>query len=202
VKESKAWGIISLEPPSKTRVKEGLRAPPATENAPSDAAVTVATEHRRHTRFPLTTFVEALDPESNTQISGRSSDVSLGGCYVDTLNPFHEGTVIRIRLTKENVSFEANAKVVFSQIGMGMGVAFLSAEKDQFQIYQKWINQFSGNASPTTPPNLMDREQRAGGSTDLYEVQSYVLNELVIALMRKGTLTEAEGKGMLKRLLR
>ena len=200
MKESKAWGIFSLEPPSKDRVKEGVRTPPGTENVPGSVAVTDATEHRRHARFPLTAFVEALDPKSNTQISGRSSDVSLGGCYVDTLNPFPEGTVIRIRLTKENVSFEANAKVIFSQIGMGMGVAFLSAEKDQFQIYQKWINQLSGNASPA--PNMLDGEQGSVGSNDLPGEQFYVLNELVIALMRKGTLTEVEGKAMLKRLHR
>jgi hypothetical protein len=192
--------MFSLEPPSKARVKEGLRTPPGTENVAGGAAVTVATEHRRHTRFALTAFVEALDPKSNTQISGRSSDVSLGGCYVDTLNPFHEGTVIRIRLTKENISFEANAKVVFSQIGMGMGVAFLSAEKDQFQIYQKWINQFSDNATPA--PNMLDGEQGSAGNNDLHEEQFYVLNELVIALMRKGTLSEVEGKAMLKKLHR
>jgi hypothetical protein len=192
-------GIFSLEPPSKAHVKKGVGTPPGAENAAGGAAVTVATEHRRHTRFPLTTFVEALDPKSNTQISGRSSDVSLGGCYVDTLNPFHEGTVIRIRLTKDDTSFEANAKVVFSQIGMGMGVAFLSAEKDQFQIYQKWINQFSDNASPA--PNSLGRKQGGDDGTDLHEEQTYVLNELVIALMRRGILTEAEGKGMLKRLL-
>jgi hypothetical protein len=200
--EIESVGIFSLEPPSKARVKEGLPPPPVAKNVAGSAAVTVATEHRRHARFSLTAFVEALDPKSNTQISGRSSDVSLGGCYVDTLNPFHEGTVIRIRLTKENVSFEANAKVVFSQIGMGMGVAFLSAEKDQFQIYQKWINQFSGDASPTTPPGLLDEEQGSSSSNNLHKEQSYVLNELVIALMRKGTLTEAEGKAMLKRLHR
>jgi len=163
-------------------------------------AEAVSREQRRHVRFPLTAFVEALEPKSNMQISGRSSDVSLGGCYVDTLNPFSEGTLIRIRLTKENVSFEANAKVVFSQIGMGMGVAFLSAEKDQFQIYQKWINEFSGNASPA--PKMLDGEQGSGGSNDLHEEQFYVLNELVIALMRKGTLTEVEGKAMLEKLHR
>jgi len=161
-------------------------------------AKAVSREQRRHVRFPLTAFVEALEPKSNMQISGRSSDVSLGGCYVDTLNPFSTGTLIRIRLTKENVSFEANAKVVFSQIGMGMGVAFTSAEKDQFRIFQEWINQLSGNILPA--PNVLDREQRGADGTDLHEEQFYVLNELVIALMRKGTLTEAEGKAMLKRL--
>lgn len=174
--------------------------PSGTQKAPVSTAATFHPEHRRHTRFSLTAFVEALEPKSDVQISGRSSDVSLSGCYVDTLNPFPEGTVIRIRLTRENVSFEANAKVVFSQIGMGMGVAFVSAEKGQFQVYEKWIDEISGNASPA--PNLLDREQGSSGGADSHEEQSYVLNELVIVLMRRGTLTEAEGKGMLKRLLR
>src|ERR1700687_3766475 len=117
---------------------------PRIEDKPISPAEVVSREHRRHARFPFTTSVEALEPKSNTQISGRSSDVSLGGCYVDALSPFPVGTIIRIRLTRENISFEANAKVVNSQNGMGMGVAFTSAEKDQFQIYQKWINQLSG----------------------------------------------------------
>lgn len=200
MKKSKAWGIFSLEPPSKTRVIEGLGLPSGRESAPVSGAVTDPPENRRHPRFPLTAYVEALDPNSNTQISGRSSDVSLGGCYVDTLNPFSEGTAVRIRLTKDNVSFEANAKVVYSQIGMGMGVAFVSAEKDQIRIYRNWINQLSGNASPA--PDLLGDGQGSGASADLHEEQYYVLNDLVIALMRKGVLTEADGKAMLKRLHR
>jgi hypothetical protein len=81
---------------------------------------------------------------------------------------------------------------------MGMGVAFTSAEKDQFRIFQKWINQLSGNLS--TEPNLLKEEQHSGANADSLEEQYYVLNELVIALMRKGVLTEVEGKTMLKRL--
>jgi hypothetical protein len=171
---------------------------PSTKNEQASPTEAASLEHRRHVRFPLTAFVEALEPKSNTQISGRCSDVSLGGCYVDTLSPFPEGTIIRVRLTRENMSFEANAKVVFSQIGMGMGVAFTSAEKDQFRIFQKWINQLSGNLSPE--PNLLKEEQPSGANADSQEEQYYVLNELVIALMRKGVLTEVEGKTMLKRL--
>jgi len=173
---------------------------PLTENehvGPTEAA---SLEHRRHARFPLTALVEALEPKSNTQISGRSSDVSLSGCYVDTLNPFPEGTLIRIRLTRENISFEANATVIFSQIGMGMGVAFTSAEKDQFRVYQKWIDELSGNSS--TKLNVLEEDRQSGGNIDSQGEQAYVLNEIVIALMRKGVLTEVEGKAMLKRLHR
>jgi PilZ domain len=171
---------------------------PRTENVPTSTPQADSIEHRRHVRFPLTALVEALEPKSNAQISGRSSDVSLSGCYVDTLSPFPEGTIIRIRLTRENISFEANAKVVFSQIGMGMGVAFTSAEKDQFQIYQRWINQLSGNSSAEL--DVGEGERQSGDNADSREEQTYILNELIIALMRKGVLTEVEGKGMLKRL--
>jgi hypothetical protein len=173
---------------------------PRTENervSPTEAA---SLEHRRHARFPLAALVEVLDPKSNLQISGRSSDVSLSGCYMDTLNPFPVGTLIRIRLTKEDISFEANAKVIFSQIGMGMGVAFTSAEKDQFRVYQKWIDELSGNAS--TQLNVLEEERQSGGNIDSQGEQAYILNEIVIALMRKGVLTEVEGKAMLKRLHR
>ena len=170
------------------------------KNLPVSPAETGSIEQRRHTRYPLIALVEALEPKSNTQITGRTSDVSLSGCYVDTLNPFPEGTTIRIRLTREKVSFEANANVVFSQMGVGMGVAFTSAEKDQFQIYQNWINQLSGNLSPDV--ELPKEKLRGDHNADLNlnEGRYYVLNELVIALMRKGVLTEAEGKAMLNRL--
>jgi len=160
----------------------------------------VALERRRNARFPLITIVEAFEPKSNTQVSGRTSDVSLSGCYVDTINPFSEGTIIRISLTREEVSFEANAKVVFSQIGMGMGVIFTSAEKMQFQIYRKWIDQVSGKLS--SEPDVLEQTQPGGGDASLQEEQDSVLAEVVIALMRKGVVTESEGKTMLKKLHR
>jgi hypothetical protein len=83
---------------------------------------------------------------------------------------------------------------------MGMGVAFTSAEKDQFRVYQKWIDELSGNSS--TKLNVLEEDRQSGGNIDSQGEQAYVLNEIVIALMRKGVLTEVEGKAMLKRLHR
>jgi hypothetical protein len=163
-------------------------------------ANSVAPERRRHPRFPLVAHVEAFEPKSNMQISGRTSDISLEGCYVDTINPFSEGAVIRITLTRDKLSYEANATVVFSQVGMGMGVTFTSAEKKQFQIYQKWIDQLGGNLSPE--PDVLEQETQGHGDSNLQEEKYYVLAELVIALMRKEILTEVEGKAMLMRLHR
>src|SRR5450432_1170190 len=72
-------------------------------------------ERRRDLRYPFTAAVEAVEPKSQTKLNARTSDISLGGCYVDTINPFPVSSVIKIRLIKDGVTFEADAKVVLSQ---------------------------------------------------------------------------------------
>jgi hypothetical protein len=90
--------------------------------------------------------VEAIDPQSHAKLSARTSDVGLGGCYVDTLNPYAVGTVFKIRLTKDEVTLEADVKVILSQVGMGMGVAFISVIPRQFRIFQQWLNELTGES--------------------------------------------------------
>ena len=72
-------------------------------------------DRRRDLRFPFTVFVDAVEHQSKAKISGRTSDISSGGCYVETISPFPVEDTIKILLTKERVTFEANAKVVLSQ---------------------------------------------------------------------------------------
>jgi c-di-GMP-binding flagellar brake protein YcgR len=70
----------------------------------------------RDLRFPFTAFVGAVENQSNAKIRGRTSDISSGGCRVETISPFPDETIIKIRQTEERVIFEANAKVVLSQV--------------------------------------------------------------------------------------
>ena len=155
-------------------------------------------ERRGDLRFPLTTSVDAVEPQSKTKISGRTSDISAGGCYVDTINPFPVETIIKIRLTKERVTFEADAKVVSSQVGMGMGVVFISAVPQQRRIFQKWLSELAGESIPEQgQPEETEADVVAQNST---KNQDLVLGELLIALTRKRVLSEEEGKAMLQKL--
>ena len=155
-------------------------------------------ERRHHLRFPFTASVEAIESQSHTILSARTSDLSLGGCYVDTLNPYAVGTVIKIRLTKDEVTFEADAKVSFSQAGMGMGITFISASPGQFEIFQKWLEELAGQSLPVlNPPENAGAAPIAANST---KNPDFVLHELLIALIEKGILSELEGKLMLQRL--
>jgi len=155
-------------------------------------------ERRRYLRFPFTASVEAFEPQSNAKLSARTSDLSLGGCYVDTLNPYAVGTVIQIRLTKDEVTFEADAKVSFSQAGMGMGVTFISETPHQLHIFQKWFTELTWRSLPQLePPEETEAAAVVANSTKNPDL---VLHELLIALMKKGVLSEVEGNAMLEKL--
>jgi hypothetical protein len=155
-------------------------------------------ERRRQPRFPFTAAVEAIEPQSHARISARTSALGLGGCYVDTMNPFAVGTVIKIRLTKDTVTFEADAKVIFSQPGMGMGVVFISAVPQHFRIFQNWINELTEKSLPLLePPQESEVDAVVANST---KNTDFVLRELLIALMNKRELSEVECKAMLQKL--
>src|SRR5271154_4329844 len=83
-------------------------------------------ERRRSLRFPFLADFEGLEPKSSIRIEGRVSDIGSGGCYVETINPLPEETLLHIRIHKEKECFAAQAKVASSQTHMGMGLVFIS----------------------------------------------------------------------------
>jgi hypothetical protein len=70
-----------------------------TESA--NAAVSSPAERRRNLRFPFSATVEAIESKTGTKIIGRTTDLGLGGCYVDTFSPLTVGTEAKIRILRE-----------------------------------------------------------------------------------------------------
>src|ERR1700722_13101988 len=120
---------------------------PSDKRTESNNATAVPVERRRNLRFPFSATVEAVDNKSGTKVIGRTSDLSLGGCYIDSLSPFPVGTETKIRILRNNETFDAQAKVVYSMMGMGMGLAFVSAQPKQVRLFQKWLQEISGHAA-------------------------------------------------------
>src|SRR5579872_1145413 len=73
----------------------------------SGAAQNRSAERRRTARYPFTGTLEAIELDSETRIQGRTADLSEGGCCMDTMSPFPARTLVRVRITKEKRSFEA-----------------------------------------------------------------------------------------------
>jgi len=96
-------------------------------------------EIHRATRFPFAANVEVTDIRSERIVTGRTSDLSVFGCYVRTTNPFPVGTKIALRITHDGASFTAFGKVVYLQPKAGMGLAFAKVEPTHQTVLEKWI---------------------------------------------------------------
>ena len=80
-----------------------------------------------------------IEISSDTKLAAKTSDLSVGGCFLDMLNPTPQGTEVRVRISHEGATFTALGRVVFILPNMGMGVTFTSIERDQQAILQKWL---------------------------------------------------------------
>ncbi len=177
--------------------QRGPRIMSSANTAESDsAAVSKSTERRRNLRFPFTATAEVVDSKTGAKVVGRTSDLGLGGCYVDTLSPFPSGTTAKLRILREKESFEAQARVIYSSIGMGMGLAFVSAEQEHVQLFQKWLAEISGQS-------VVEKDAPGTARTEKTQtLTNVVLSNLILTLIQKRILTEGEGKDLLRMLYR
>jgi hypothetical protein len=51
-------------------------------------------------RGPLVASAEVTELRSGALLSARTSELGLGGCYVDALNPFPEGTLVGLQILR------------------------------------------------------------------------------------------------------
>jgi hypothetical protein len=96
-------------------------------------------ERRAVPRYSLIATVEIVEPVSDVHISGRISEISRKGCYVDILNPLPEGTLIRLRISRDQGTFSTPGKIIYTQEGMGMGVVFIDPAPDQLKTLEAWL---------------------------------------------------------------
>lgn len=110
----------------------GGATPPAAES--SEYA-----KRRSVRRCPLVASAEVNEPLSGARLSARTSEIGLGGCYIDTLNPLPEGMLVNVRIVRDNGVFEAKAKIVYSDGRYGMGLAFTEMTPQQRSVLETWL---------------------------------------------------------------
>jgi hypothetical protein len=156
-------------------------------------------ERRREGRCALTAAITAVDPGSGAHIEARTTDITLGGCYVDAMSPFPAGSFLQIRLTKDGHSFDTRAHVTYCQPGVGMGLEFTPADPKQLGIVKTWLAEARGDSKQSR--YSLEEIVHECGETNLKTEVHYAIEELLVVLMRKGILSEEEGEPILRRLL-
>jgi PilZ domain len=96
-------------------------------------------DKRREPRHFFIATVELLEAEVQARMQARTGDLSMNGCYVDTLNPFPAGSKVRVSINYHEEIFAAVGKVAHAEPNMGMGISFTAMEPSQKEILLKWI---------------------------------------------------------------
>jgi hypothetical protein len=90
-------------------------------------------------RVPFVAAVEVLELGTGTKLVARTSEIGLGGCYIDALTPFGIGTAVAIKISRDQGSFHAKGKVVYADASFGMGLKFEGMDPEQRAILENWV---------------------------------------------------------------
>jgi hypothetical protein len=94
---------------------------------------------RRAPRYPFAGSIEMREGTSEDKRTARVKELSLNGCYVDTLSPYPLGTSLAVKLFTETDFFEAQASVVYSVPNLGMGLMFRDTKPYYVMVLRKWL---------------------------------------------------------------
>ena len=156
-------------------------------------------ERRVDVRFPFTAAAEVYELRSKARVAGRCSDLSIGGCYVDTLSPFALGSAVRIRMETDHREFEADAVVAYAHPQMGMGLRFTGIKREHEGVLRLWIAELGGE-QPAEP--AISKAEPEAGAIDAIENTRLVLNELITLLVRSKIITGSDGARLLREMFR
>jgi hypothetical protein len=153
-------------------------------------------EQRRCPRFPFSPAVEAIDIQANMRVMGRLSDIARHGCYMDTISPFAAKAAVMLLITKDDQSFTTHAQVVYSQVGMGMGLFFTTTEPEQLRMLEIWLALLGGEHEPTAPNTTPQPATAKPNDVEL----GTILSALIDLLAHKNILNDSERKTLLHKI--
>ena len=97
-------------------------------------------ELRRSPRYLFFASAEVTEPESQSTMNARTSDLCRHGCYLDMMNPFLDGTPLRVRIIHNGEALDASARVVHSKPNVGMGLSFDHIDALHVPVIEQWLS--------------------------------------------------------------
>ncbi len=104
---------------------------------------------RTNPRFSF--FADAeVTLRDGTWVRGQLDELSLRGCYIDTLEPIPIRTKLRLRISDGISTCELRGKVIYIHSGggfgiFGMGVLFEEMDAEQHSAIDAWLRGLAGH---------------------------------------------------------
>jgi hypothetical protein len=98
-------------------------------------------ERRQYRRVKLMTQVHCQAPERNEVMVTR--DVSVGSMFINVHSPLPIDSELSLtfRLYSTEPAITCRGKVMFSRVGLGMGIQFLDLSAEMRQMVQKFVDE-------------------------------------------------------------
>ena len=97
-------------------------------------------ERRQNPRFKVSVPVEIHSQTSAAPVHCATSDLSLGGCYIESMYPFPAGTCLDLKLDASG-PLVISAKVVTCDPQFGNGIVFLRMRPEDRATLVKFLDQ-------------------------------------------------------------
>ena len=156
----------------------------------TSTASTAPGERRCAARTQFIAPVELVEMRSGSRFHARTSDLSLQGCYVDTLNPLPVGSAVRVQIQRAGLILDVLANVSSRHVGSGMGLVFGEITGAQRAVLKNWLGELG------LPPRTVFENSFPTPSTGSPEADCAV--RLVQMLVRKGLLSQSEAREVLR----
>ena len=98
-------------------------------------------ERRRTKRYFFSAQAEVQEPINHVRVNTRVSDLSLTGCYLDMMNPFPPGTVVKLRITSGAETLQTSGRIVYSTPNVGSGAEFADIPSSERALLERWLDQ-------------------------------------------------------------
>ena len=126
---------LGIPVPASTAVQEGERR---------------RLERRKHPRYPCNAGgAEVRQQGVDSRIWARLTDISLGGCYLETMSPMPVLSYVNLGLILEEQHLNAKGQVVVSHPNFGMGVQFIDMSAADRKMLESWL---AGLVPKVVPP--------------------------------------------------
>jgi len=147
---------------------------------------------------------------TSMNVPAKVTDISFSGCYLEMLSPLPVDSLIELTLNPGDTTLHAHGKVRYSQMGMGMGVAFTGVAPEDFEKLLKLAPPGLGTTGPPTPAPVQAAQSarprtpappepraptqaHAPANSEMKQAStSDALEAVVRVLFRKGILTRSE----------
>jgi PilZ domain len=141
-------------------------------------------ERRAHDRHPCNLAAEIQVENSSVKLWARCTDLSSGGCYLETRAPVARGTPLRVQLSNKTVTFNSWGVVRTCHSQLGMGIQFEKLDASSRAILHEMLEAIGGSnwTKPTSPCAATEQLMGSRASED---------PELALDLLRLGRIRAA-----------